>query len=202
MHQQYRTMLASGTEQSGTGAAAAGTTIGDPIEANIGALASLLEQLAKRGINLQGIGGKGIETGGVLLLAVEDGDEDGLERAMTELKLPWQRYVPATGDLRDEPGSLAAFARDIANQGLLIDSLVVGAPNRDHDHDDTKHEVLGPVTPIDPPMSGLPVQHVMPTHGSTLEIPEHGEDDHEHVPGTIPVQATTIRVRQMEQPVR
>jgi predicted regulator of amino acid metabolism with ACT domain len=144
------------------GAADANGVLKDPVVAEAGALASLARYIAKQGINLRSIGGRGIETGGVLTLCVGDkeGDAKLLEDVLTAKGLRWEVYVPESADLEDHPGALAEFAQRIADSGRLIQTIVVGTP-----------------------------------HGKSDGTPGSGHVGEPHVPGTIPVQATTIAVR-------
>lgn len=103
----------------------------DPRPVRPGQLADLAEGLAREGINLRAVSGHGIETGGWLGLSVDDGQEG---RVYDYLDRGGYRYeVQATEerDLHDRPGELARFARELAERGLLVDSLTVGTPARD-----------------------------------------------------------------------
>ena len=120
MHQQIRVALR--LQQEGV--------------ARRGALADLADTLANakpKPINIWGVNGAQIELGGFLHFFVADEDH---ERAMEVLK----RYSPEEIDvehhqLENEPGELARLARTIANEGKVIDTLVIGAQRPDGKYD-------------------------------------------------------------------
>jgi hypothetical protein len=128
MHLQARVRLASGTQETGVGAMTADGIEADPIHAQPGALADLADAIAGAGINIRLVAGQGIETGGELLLAVGERDEDRLKQVLTAGGYVFSIFKPTHEHLPDEPGSLAKFARNIANQGRLIDTIAVGTP--------------------------------------------------------------------------
>ncbi|MBA3778028.1 MAG: hypothetical protein H0X16_01740 [Chloroflexi bacterium] len=131
MHLQYKVRLATGEVSDGVGAQAREAVESDPTEARRGALAGLLDALAARDINIRGVGGEKVEVGGHLLLAV---DEDAVPLAGEVIEMrghPHQVRRVTHWDLEDRPGALAEKVRELAGQGLLIDSLVVCTPNAD-----------------------------------------------------------------------
>lgn len=128
MHLQTRVRLASGSLASGAGAMAMDQIEVDPVNARPGALADLADAIAQAGINIRLVGGQGIETGGELLLAVGEQDEGRLKKVLTDGNYDFRTFKPTHEHLRDEPGALAVFARQIAQQGRLIDTIAVGTP--------------------------------------------------------------------------
>lgn len=101
-----------------------------------GALAELADTLANarpKPINIWGATGAQIELGGFLHFFVADEDHG---RAMKAL----ERYNPEAitvehHQMENKPGELARLAREIANEGKLIDTLVIGAQRRDGKYD-------------------------------------------------------------------
>ena len=88
-----------------------------------GALATLAEALAQRGIDIRTIGGGGVGPQGVVVLTTNDADaaRDVLRQA---------RYTFYEGEMltlavADEPGSLARVTRRLAEAGVNIHGLVV-----------------------------------------------------------------------------
>jgi hypothetical protein len=136
VHLQYNVRLASGDLTSGPGAEELHNAERDPVLASTGLLAKLAQRIADANINIRLVSGQGIETGGSVVLAVgvsdetEHHDEEKLERLLDEHGYAWDPLIPTTTLLADEVGALAAWAREIAATGRLIDSIALGTPER------------------------------------------------------------------------
>ena len=72
MHLQYRIKLASGSDTDTPGAESADRAEADPVQARPGLLAELAGRIRDAGIDIRLVSGRGIETGGILILAVND----------------------------------------------------------------------------------------------------------------------------------
>jgi hypothetical protein len=131
MHQQYLLRLASGDTSDTPGAAPLRSTELDPIRAEAGALARLAATIAEAGINLRSVGGRGIELGGEVALAVSDEDEDRLAELLEAKGYRFRVVEPHHEHLHDQPGALADFLGKLAAEGRLIDSINVATPDAD-----------------------------------------------------------------------
>jgi hypothetical protein len=125
MHQLLRVELTGAGTTEGGGAMSASPAERDPIEVRLGQLADLLERLAGLDFDLRVAGGQSIEGPGALVLAVDDADMDRLyEELSTEFRV--RRVEVKDRELEDSPGALAAFVRDLANDGLFVNEIYVG----------------------------------------------------------------------------
>jgi len=131
MHQQYLLVLASGDTSDTPGAAPLRSTELDPIRARAGALAELAATIAEAGINLRSVGGKGIELGGEVILAVSDEDEERFAQLLEAKGYDFRIVEPPHDHLQDRPGALADFLSKLAAEGRLIDSINVATPDKD-----------------------------------------------------------------------
>lgn len=104
-----------------------------------GALGEILEVLENAGFNLRTAGGRRIELGGEFGFAVDPRDGDTDHEAATHAAVEalqgqgFDAHVVGvqTRLLDDTPGALRAFVADISAQGLLIEEVAVGTPDRD-----------------------------------------------------------------------
>lgn len=172
MHQQYLVRLASGDPSDTPGAAPRHSTELDPIKAEAGAFARLAAVIAEAGINLRSAGGKGIELGGEVALAVSDEDEERLAELLEAKRYQFRVVEPYHEHLHDRPGALAAFLGKLAAEGRLVDTINVGTPDEDG---------AIPVQARTVQLSGGSAQ---PVSGSSPEHGKHGGDDdggeHDH----------------------
>ena len=129
MHMQVRTSLgkASATHD-GPGAMPAVSTEVDPLDLKVGALAELLELLARNDYDLSMAGGDSIEGGGEFVFALKDDDRIGECAAL--LQAEGYRNVrilePQHYELDDRKGALAEIIRDLVKDGRRIDEVYVG----------------------------------------------------------------------------
>jgi hypothetical protein len=135
MHQQIRVRLASPSSvQDGSGAMAVMPVEVEPREVEAGALLRLLTLLADEGYNLRMAGGKGIETGGEFIFAIDDkGDEDAATRCAAFLEEHgYRRRVrvvePFNCEVADEVRALHDCLASVAREGGLVDEIFVGTP--------------------------------------------------------------------------
>jgi hypothetical protein len=134
MHQQLRIALGSpsGTHD-GSGAMAVVPVEIDPTEVPDGALVRVLDLLAREGYNLRFAGGSGIETGGELVLGVDDdGDEDRASKCAAFLARNGYREIrvvePFMCELEDKVGALRDCLKKLASEGRKVDEVFVGTP--------------------------------------------------------------------------
>jgi hypothetical protein len=97
----------------------------DPIVVKRGDLAVVLERIAEAGIDIRVAGGISIEGPGELVLGVEDGDVDDLERLLAPYRP--HRVNCRYADLDDHVGALAEYVRQLTDEGLSINEVFVGA---------------------------------------------------------------------------
>jgi hypothetical protein len=131
MHQQYLLRLASGDTSDTPGAAPLRSTELDPVEAQAGAFARLAAVIAEAGINLRSVGGKNIELGGEVALAVSDEDEERLGELLEAKGYRFRVVEPHHDNLPDRPGALAGFLGKLAAEGRLVDTINVATPEKD-----------------------------------------------------------------------
>ena len=131
MHQQYLLRLASGDTSDTPGAAPLHSTELDPVKAEAGAFARLTAVIAEAGINLRSVGGKNIELGGEVALAVADEDEDRLAELLEAKGYRFRVVEPHHDHLPDRPGALADYLGKLAAEGRLVDSIIVATPEKD-----------------------------------------------------------------------
>lgn len=131
MHQQYLLRLASGDTSDTPGAAPLHSTELDPVKAEAGAFARLAAVIAEAGINLRSVGGKNIELGGEVALAVSDEDEDRLAELLEAKGYHFRVIEPYHDHLPDRPGALADFLGKLAAEGRMVDSINVATPEKD-----------------------------------------------------------------------
>jgi hypothetical protein len=109
----------------------------DPLRPRVRALADLAQAIAGAGISIRAVTGEGIETSGFVKLAVDDADVSKLIAVLERsYKRRYTIWSVRHGHIPDEAGSLAAFASKIADEGLAIDSIMIGTPERTAGRDD------------------------------------------------------------------
>jgi hypothetical protein len=135
MHQQVRLVLGSTDIVDGSGAMAVVPVEVDPREVEQGALLRVLELLAAEGYNLRIAGGRGIETGGEFVFAVDDdGDEGAATKCAAFLHDKGYRDVrviePYLCEVDDRVGALRDCLATLAKEGRHVDELFVGTPRK------------------------------------------------------------------------
>jgi hypothetical protein len=155
MHLQYKLRLATGTTSDTPGAAPAEYVESDPVEAAPGRLRKLAQLIADEGINIRLVSGKGIETGGFLLLAVNDEhthgeahdhgasprksgerpDDQKLRELLDREHYRYEIVAPTYDVLDDHIGALAEWAAKVEREGRLVDTIALGtAEHHTEDH--------------------------------------------------------------------
>jgi hypothetical protein len=92
------------------------------LEDRPGALAKVLEAIARRDINITAFGG--ITGGGSGRIAVITSDEEGARRALTEAGYRAREIELVTTTLEHTPGTLAAASRRLAAAGINIEAAL------------------------------------------------------------------------------
>jgi hypothetical protein len=137
MHQQIRvTLTTPSSVVDGTGAMAAVKVAVEPREIAPGALIGLLKLLDHNGYNLRLAGGKGIETGGEFVFAIDD-EHDKMAAAKCVRFLHANHYPdarvvePLMCEVEDKKGTLHECLEKQMLDGALIDEVFVGTPGED-----------------------------------------------------------------------
>jgi hypothetical protein len=136
MHQQVRLALGSPSGVlDGGGAMAVVPVEVDPVEVAEGALFRLLDLLAAEGFNLRTAGGRGIETGGEFVFAVDDEDDpDKASKCAAFLARNGYRDVrlvePFMCEVDDRVGALRDCLAKLASEGRRVDEVFVGTPRK------------------------------------------------------------------------
>ncbi len=86
-----------------------------------GMLASLSEQLATAGVNIEALAGFGIDGDGVVHLIVQD--EPTARAVLSRSGLSFEEREILTTLLPHRPGALAAMTRQLADAGVNIDAV-------------------------------------------------------------------------------
>ena len=98
-------------------------------------LAAFLKVLADADINIGGVSGSNVESGGEFAFAVEDGKEQAAMNALKKASYKPRLVQPKVCLLEDTPGQLLACITDAisANQGSgrVIKDILVGANKED-----------------------------------------------------------------------
>ena len=98
-------------------------------------LAAFLKVLADAGINIGGVSGSNVESGGEFAFAVEDGQEQAAMDALKDAKYKPRILEPKRCLLDDTPGQLLACITDAISEnrgtGRVIKDILVGANRED-----------------------------------------------------------------------
>jgi len=86
-----------------------------------GTLATALEAIAQRGVNvITGGGGTWGDSGAI---ALQTNDDEGTRAALQSSSVPFREVEAVAAWLDDKPGTLADAARRLANAGVNIEAL-------------------------------------------------------------------------------
>jgi hypothetical protein len=85
-----------------------------------GSLATVLEAIAQRGVNV--ISGAGVASGESGEVALQTNDDDGTRAALEGTGVPFREVATASAWLDDRPGTFADAARRLANAGVNIEA--------------------------------------------------------------------------------
>jgi hypothetical protein len=88
-----------------------------------GALAEVTEAIAAKGANITSV--SGTTCGGTGRIAIATDDETRTRSALTEMPCTFDQKEITTTILRHEPGTLAKAARQLANAGINIESVML-----------------------------------------------------------------------------
>jgi hypothetical protein len=100
------------------------------LENKPGALATVAEALAAKGVNITGVSGTACDGGG--RVAILTADDAGARAALQDGKLPFKEIEATETSLRDEPGTLGKAARRLADAGVNIEAILpTGMSGRD-----------------------------------------------------------------------
>lgn len=86
-----------------------------------GTLASALEGIAQRGVNV--ITGGGAASGDSAAIAIQTNDDEGTRAALQASGVPFREVEAVAAWLDDRPGTLADAARRLGNAGVNIEAL-------------------------------------------------------------------------------
>ena len=92
------------------------------LENKPGALATIAEGIAAKGVNITGVSGTSFDRGG--RVAITTSDEATTRTALQQLNTPFKEYELTEVSLRDEPGSLGKAARRLAQAGVNIEAIM------------------------------------------------------------------------------
>ncbi len=87
-----------------------------------GALASVLDAVAQRGVNVTTIGGGGSGDSGVI--AIQVNDDDSARSALQGIGASFREADVVSAWLEDRPGTLADAARRLGDAGVNIEAIV------------------------------------------------------------------------------
>lgn len=90
------------------------------LENKPGALATVAEAIATKGINITGFAG--VTCGGNGSIAIMTNDEAGTRSALTGARLTFHEMELVSASIADEPGALAKTARKLADAGVNIEA--------------------------------------------------------------------------------
>ena len=85
-----------------------------------GGLATALEGIAQRGVNV--ISGGGATWGEVGAIAIQTNDDEGTRAALQSSEVPFREVEAVAAWLDDRPGTFADAARRLANAGVNIEA--------------------------------------------------------------------------------
>ncbi len=94
-----------------------------------GRLASLTEELAACGVNIEALAAYGHDGDGTVRLITSDATTT--RRVLSEADLHYSEHTVLTATLPHRPGELARLTREIADAGVNIDALYVLRANAD-----------------------------------------------------------------------
>jgi hypothetical protein len=92
------------------------------LENRPGSLADLTEALGERGINISAVSGMTWDEGGGLGLITND--EAGTRSILDDRGADYREIELVSAELDDQPGSLGAAARRLAQKGVNIEALI------------------------------------------------------------------------------
>jgi hypothetical protein len=97
-----------------------------------GGLAAIGEALGNAGINIEGLCGLGFEGRGIVHVCVADGGAArvALEGAGVKVEGEAEAIVGPTVPNTDEPGTMGAMARSIANAGINVRAIYLATNSR------------------------------------------------------------------------
>jgi hypothetical protein len=88
-----------------------------------GALADVTEAIAAKGVNITSLSGS--TCGDMGRVAIATDDNANTRAALTDMNATFEQKEITTVPLRHEPGSLAKAARQLANAGVNIESVLL-----------------------------------------------------------------------------
>jgi hypothetical protein len=91
------------------------------LENKPGALATVAEAIAAKGVNLLGVTGTSCPDGG--RVAIMTADDATARKALQEKKISFKELEATETSLRHEPGTLAKAARRLAEAGVNIEAI-------------------------------------------------------------------------------
>ncbi|HEY8922493.1 MAG TPA: ACT domain-containing protein [Candidatus Limnocylindria bacterium] len=94
-----------------------------------GSLAMISEAIAERGINISGIAGA--TSGELGSVAFITDDESATRNALGEKGWVYREVPVVTASLDDQPGTLAAAARRLADAGINVETMFVTGKDGD-----------------------------------------------------------------------
>ena len=102
------------------------------VEDKPGGLAAIGEALGNAGINIEGLCGLGFEGRGIVHVCVADGAaaRTALEGAGVKVEGEAEAIVGPTVPNTDEPGTMGAMARSIANAGVNVRAIYLATNSR------------------------------------------------------------------------
>jgi hypothetical protein len=102
------------------------------VEDKPGGLAAIGEALGNAGINIEGLCGIGFEGRGIVHVCVADGGaaRTALEGAGVKVEGEAEAIVGPTVPNSDEPGTMGAMARSIADAGVNVRAVYVATNSR------------------------------------------------------------------------
>jgi len=102
------------------------------LEDRPGELARVGEALGNAGVNIEGVAGAVTDGRGVLHLAIEDADaaRSALSAAGVEISGEAEAAVMDIGGGANQPGTLGAMARKVADAGVNVQALYLATGNR------------------------------------------------------------------------
>ncbi len=86
-----------------------------------GTLATALEGVAQRGVNI--VGGGAVTWGDKGAIAIQTNDDDGARAALQDSGIPFREVEAVAAWLDDRPGTLVEAARRLGNAGVNIEAL-------------------------------------------------------------------------------
>ncbi len=102
------------------------------VEDKPGGLAAIGEALGNAGINIEGLCGIGFEGRGIVHVCVEDGGaaRAALEGAGVKVEGEAEAIVGPVVPDTDEPGTMGAMARSLANAGINVRAVYLATNSR------------------------------------------------------------------------